>query len=151
MTAPGQGDKGKKTRKATAATPAAAPPTRIKSPGLLEACRRIEVAARGKAEELDLGGLGLTEIPEELYALTHLKVLYLGAPKHLQKIAYWRRTQEDRKKYNAVRALPPALFTSLPHLTHLHLDQNGLVALPAEMASLTGLTSLDLSHNRARR
>ncbi len=86
MTAPGQGDKGKKTRKATAATPAAAPPTRIKSPGLLEACRRIEVAARGKAEELDLGGLGLTEIPEELYALTHLKVLYLGAPKRLQKI-----------------------------------------------------------------
>jgi hypothetical protein len=61
------------------------------SPGLLEACRRIEVAARSKAEELDLGGLGLTEIPIELYALTHLKVLYLGAPKHLQEIQYWER------------------------------------------------------------
>src|SRR5260370_178928 len=145
MTASGQGNKGKKTRKTTAATPAAAPPTRIKSLGLLEACRRIEVAARGKAEELDLGGLCLTEIPELLYALTHLKVLYLGAPKHLQKIPYWERT--DKKKCNALRALPPALFTSLPHLTHLHLDQNGLVALPREIAALTGLTSLDLAGN----
>jgi hypothetical protein len=147
MAARGQGDKGKKTRKTVAEARAAALPTRMESPGLLEARRRIEVAARGKAEELDLGGLGLTEIPEELYALAHLKVLYLGAPKYLQKIPYWKRTQEDQKKRNALRALPPALFTSLPHLTHLHLDQNGLVALPMEIAALTGLTSLGLSNN----
>ena len=112
------------------------------TPSLQEARRRIEAAAREGAEELDLGGLGLTEIPEELYALTHLKVLYLGVPENLQKIPYWWRSEKDKKRCNAVSELPPAFFTSLPHLTHLHLDQNGLRALPAEISALTALTSL---------
>jgi hypothetical protein len=34
-----------------------------------------EIAKRDGAKELDLGGLGLMEIPEELNALTRLKVL----------------------------------------------------------------------------
>jgi hypothetical protein len=44
------------------------------SPGLLEGRHRIEAAARDGAEELDPGGLRVTEIPEELHALTDLKV-----------------------------------------------------------------------------
>jgi Leucine-rich repeat (LRR) protein len=44
-----------------------------------------------------------------------------------------------------VSVLPPTLFTSLPHLTSLHLDQNRLHKLPEEISRLTGLTSLDLS------
>jgi hypothetical protein len=39
-----------------------------------EARRRIAAAARESTNELDLGGLGLVEIPEELYALTQLNV-----------------------------------------------------------------------------
>src|SRR5579871_270219 len=111
------------------------------NPGLLEARHRIEVAARDRAEELDLGGLRLTEIPEELYALTDLKVLYLGAPKRQQMIPYWDRADGDRERCNWIRALPPALFTSLPRLTRLYLDQNRLVDLPAEIGVLTGLIS----------
>ena len=113
--------------------------------GLEEARRRIEIAAREQATELDLGGLGLTEIPEELYELSHLRVLYLGTPKEIAEKPYWTRTLADKR--NAVRALPPALFISLPHLTHLHLDHNGLTGLPSEIALLTGLTSLDLEAN----
>jgi internalin A len=118
------------------------------NPGLQEARRCIEAAARDQAEELDLGGLRLTEIPEELYAVRQLKVLYLGTPKHLQKIPYWDRDEGDREKCNWLRALPPALFTSLPDLTHLYLDQNRMSEVPAEIAALSGLISLDLSRNR---
>jgi hypothetical protein len=49
------------------------------SPRLQEARRRIKDAARDKAEELDLGGLGLTEIPEELYALTFEGAIFGGS------------------------------------------------------------------------
>jgi internalin A len=118
------------------------------NPGLQEARRRIEAAARDRAEELDLGGLRLTEVPEELYALTWLKVLYLGVPGHLYEIPYWDRPEGDRDKCNWITVLPPALFTSLPNLTHLYLDQNRLSEVPAEIAALSGLVSLDLSRNR---
>lgn len=91
---------------------------------IAEARRRIAEAKRIGAEELDIGGLGLTEIPEELLELTQLKVLYLGLPKAAAEKPYLRRTEEDKKSCNAVRALPPALFTSLLHLTHLHLEHN---------------------------
>jgi internalin A len=118
------------------------------NPGLQEARRRIEAAARDRAEELDLGGLRLTEVPEELYALTWPKVLYLGVPGHLYEIPYWDRPEGDRDKCNWITVLPPALFTSLPNLTHLYLDQNRLSEVPAEIAALSGLVSLDLSRNR---
>jgi hypothetical protein len=112
-----------------------------------EARRRIDMAARDGAEELDLGGLGLSEIPEELYALTHLKILYLGKAKDVKNTPYWKRSEVDQKRRNAVRTLPPAFFTSLPHLTQLHLDQNGLVALAPEIVALVNLASLDLGGN----
>ena len=115
--------------------------------GLQEARHRIGVAARDKDEELDLGGLGLTDIPEELFALTQLKVLYLGVPKHVHPLRFVERTARHRKMCNALEAIPPALFTSLLHLQSLHLDQNHLGNLPAEIAALTRLTSLDLSGN----
>jgi hypothetical protein len=49
--------------------------------GLQEARRGIEAAARKGAEELDLGGLGLTEIPEEQYAQTQLR-RFIYAQRH---------------------------------------------------------------------
>jgi internalin A len=119
--------------------------------GMEEACRRIAAAARSRAKVLDLGGLGLRRVPEELYAapalydLTCVEHLYLGAPQALQEVPYWRRRNEDKKKCNAVSALAPALFNSLPRLKSLHLDQNRIAVLPQEIA---GLTSLDLSNNR---
>jgi hypothetical protein len=120
--------------------------------GMEEARSRIEAAARDKSGELDLGGLDLTEIPPELcdpqrYDLSRVRTLWLGAPKALQETPYSARSAEDQRKCNAVSVLPPTLFTSLPHLTSLHLDQNRLHKLPEEISRLTGLTSLDLSWN----
>ena len=77
-----------------------------------EALRRIAEAKAAGAEELDLGGLGLTEVPVELFDLAQLKVLYLGLVPEAAKKPDWQRTQEDKKTCNAVSALPAAFFTS---------------------------------------
>jgi internalin A len=116
--------------------------------GIDEARRRIAEAARTGATVLDLGGLGLTEVPEELYALRQLEVLYLGAAEGVRDKPFWEHTHEDKKKYNALRALPPALFLSLPYLTHLHLENNRIVGLPEQIAALTNLTYLNLDSDR---
>ncbi len=88
--------------------------------GIDEARRRIAEAARTNATVLDLGGLGLTEVPEELYALGQLKgALSRGMAATMSaKSRIWNRLlTEDKRKCNAMGALPPALFTSLasPH------------------------------------
>jgi hypothetical protein len=112
--------------------------------GLAEVRRRIAEAKRKAAEELDIGGVGLTEVPEELFALGQIKALYLGLPKAAAETPYNLRTEEDRKSHNAVSALPPALFASLPHLTKLHLEHNRLTVLPDTIGRATRLTVLDL-------
>ena len=48
--------------------------------GLAEARRRIAEAKRNGAEELDIRGLGLTEIPEELSSPSKIKTLYIDLP-----------------------------------------------------------------------
>jgi internalin A len=98
------------------------------SPGLLEARRRIEAAARDRARELDLGGLRLTEIPEELSALTQLKVLYL---------------RDNRIGDDGAKVFSALGLTALD-LSNNRISDNGAKAL----AALTGLTSLSLSGNQ---
>ena len=46
--------------------------------GMETARRRIAEEAQARTGTLDLGFLGLPEIPEELFALSHLRRLYLG-------------------------------------------------------------------------
>ena len=46
--------------------------------GLAEARERIAEAARSGAEQLDIGGLGLTDVPEALFELGQLRVLNLA-------------------------------------------------------------------------
>jgi Leucine-rich repeat (LRR) protein len=108
--------------------------------GLEEARSRIAAAAVSGARTLDLSGLSLCEVPEELYALTHLEVLDLGSS-----------GEKEAWKSNALRLLPPALCAALPHLTHLHLDANKLRRLPVEIASLSNLVELDLRMNNVGR
>ena len=115
--------------------------------GIDEARRRIADAKRSRAEELDIGGLGLVTVPEELSELGQLKVLYLGLPKEAADKPYRARTEENTKSCNAIRELPPALFGSLPELSKLHLEHNRLTGLPKAVEQLSQLTSLDLREN----
>jgi len=115
--------------------------------GWAEALRRIEACRVARAEELDLGGLRLTRVPDEVCELVWLRRLYLGADAEGRKQPYFGYSSEDKKRCNALGALPGALCTALAQLEQLDLAHNGLRGLPAELAALTGLTSLDLGDN----
>src|SRR5262245_8999306 len=112
--------------------------------GWAEAQRRIEACRETRAEELDLGGLRLTRVPEEVYELRWLRRLYLGAG------AEARRLESDHlgmKGRNALGTLPGAVCKALARLELLDLENNWLRSLPAEFADLANLKSLNLGRN----
>jgi hypothetical protein len=137
--------------------------------GRAEALRRIAACRTTQAEELDLGGLQLTTLDGELLAalcqLGWLRRLFLGlsaeardyrgdvqVEPHIAHICELLREPpalENSKvfKFNALGALPGALFDALPRLERLDLAFNRLRGLPASIANLTSLTSLDLAGN----
>ena len=90
---------------------------------------------------LDLGWLGLKELPETLFALKHLKRLNLGTGCYDEEGA-WRGRLPDI----APNALRPSLarLQALPNLRALSLYACTLASL-ADLAGLTGLQTLDCS------
>jgi len=98
-----------------------------------EAEKRIEAARLSGAKELDLRSMRLTELPEAIGQLTHLRKLDLGH-------APLKRYEEK----NMLRTLPKSLG-SLTQLLSLNLSFNSLIELPASIGNLTQLRSLDLS------
>jgi len=112
--------------------------------GFAEARRRIKVCGETHSDTLDLGGLRLTRLPEELRELTWLRVLYLGGDAEVRAEPHlgYRGRQS-----NALRALPDALLPALVRLEVLDLAHNRLTVLPADIAGLTAITSLDLTRN----
>jgi C-terminal of Roc, COR, domain/Ras of Complex, Roc, domain of DAPkinase/Leucine Rich repeats (2 copies) len=91
-----------------------------------EAERCIELARKENAIELDLGELGLTNLPEAIATLTQLQSLNLSV--------------------NKLTELPEAI-AALTQLQTLDLSQNQLMDLPEVVACLTQLQTLDLSYN----
>ena len=89
----------------------------------------IASAAQSGRSELSLNGLGLEEIPPQLWSLTRLTRLNL--------------------QLNELRRLPPEIG-SLTNLEHLSVDSNLLDELPPELGVLTRLRRLDLASNRLR-
>lgn len=94
--------------------------------GLEEAKRRISAAASASADTLNLGGLGLIELPAEVPNLTSVKVLYL--------------------QNNRLTGLS-AEIGALESLLGLNLYDNQLTGLPAEIGALESLQELDLQNN----
>jgi len=95
-------------------------------PNLSEAKKRIEEANRSASTTLDLSGLQLTSVPEEVWELTNLTILRLS--------------------HNPLKSLPKEI-ERLTNLTTLYLSMNQLVSLPEEIGGLTNLTFLNLSYN----
>ncbi|EFN58226.1 hypothetical protein CHLNCDRAFT_142110 [Chlorella variabilis] len=93
-----------------------------------------------RLEELNLSECRLGHVPAALSALTNLRVCYLhgvldeGASG--EQLASWqalgplRRLQFLSISRNALQSLPPAV-AALPGLRGLHLEENGLLELPA--------------------
>ena len=91
--------------------------------GLKTAYERIAQEAQVKTGTLDLSGLGLEEIPAELFELTHLTVLNLGY-----------RWQGQRNEILEI----PSKISKLKYLIDLDLSHNRIETLDA----LKGLTAL---------
>jgi internalin A len=91
------------------------------------ALQRIEEEEASGATELDLHGLGLTELPPEIGNLTRLEILALGN--------------------NELISLPPQIG-NLNNLRVLYLHDNELSELPPEIGNLTNLWLLLLKHNQ---
>lgn len=107
-------------------------------PNLAEAKRRIEEARRTGAESLDLGDLGLRELPASLRDLPYLRALYLGR-------AYPTETGElkwdwGRETSELIDLSPLAEFLEL---RSLNLACTGVTDL-SPLSGLASLQSLDL-------
>jgi internalin A len=122
---------------------------------LAEARRRIAEARHSGWKELDLRGLGLTEVPEELCELGQLEVLDLGfngigaegarALSGLVNLT-WLDLGSNHIGSEGARALSP-----LVNLTALNLNNNTIHGDGAQaLAGLVNLTSLDLGYNYIR-
>ena len=116
------------------------------TPQIAEARRRIARAKSARAIGLDLGGLGLVDIPDKIEQLTWLTRLYLGHHADARGRPYLGLTKADKERCNALTTLPRSV-TALPKLEHLDLTGNRLTELPAEIGHLTALQSLTLSGN----
>jgi Leucine-rich repeat (LRR) protein len=91
------------------------------------ALQRIQLAKETNAISLDLSGLGLNDLPAELFELSSLTELYLGN--------------------NQLLAIPKEIG-QLSSLTTLYLNFNQLVNIPKEIGQLSSLTELDLCNNK---
>jgi hypothetical protein len=125
-------------------------------PAYLEAEKKIQHARRLGITELDLNGMGLTELPPDLWSLRNLKVLKLGyeykggknnltyIPSEISNLA---RLQSLDVSKNQLIALPESL-SQLEDLQSLNLSKNRLTELPEWIGKLTTLQTLNLSSNQ---
>lgn len=105
----------------------------------------MAIAQRLIAEErekktgfLDLGNLGLTEIPVELFELTHLHGLNLGIHYVDEQGEYHKSSNGDENSANELQTLPSTV-ANLVHLTTLSLMDN----LISDLSPLIGCKSLE--------
>jgi internalin A len=101
--------------------------------------QRIAAEARDRTGVLDLGQLGLTELPDAMFALTHLRRLHLGRRMMLRD-GTWEFDWTNRD--------PPNWFGAFDRIAELrNLTVLSIGDLPCEsiafVASLTALQSLD--------
>lgn len=117
--------------------------------GLAMALYLIEEAQAEGAERLDLGGCGLTSLPEELFALTTLTHLSLRANQLTSLSADIGRLAALTQLSVADNQLQelPATLGHLTQLTHLNLKNNQLTVLPFEICELEQLEMLQLQGN----
>jgi Leucine-rich repeat (LRR) protein len=92
-----------------------------------ELLRLIDEAAADQRNELNLSGMGLTEIPEEICQLQSLARLDLSL--------------------NQISEIPKEIG-ELKNLTSLDLSHNQISEISKDIGELTNLTSLDFSYNQ---
>ncbi|MCU0393023.1 MAG: leucine-rich repeat domain-containing protein [Thermoflexibacter sp.] len=95
---------------------------------------------------LDLGKCGLSTLPDELLALTHLESLNLGGMYYDEK-QEWQETKNEGAS-NKLTGKELAKLSELPQLKTLYLFDTISDKDISFLENLTALQSLDLSYNR---
>ena len=126
------------------------------SEGYQEAFRRITRNYQTKDNELDLGGLGLTELPREVGELRHLRKLVLSfdldarSENNLSflpiEIGKLTNLIELDLSFNSLSHFPIEILKLL-NLEILNLYGLGLLEIPKDIEKLIKLKKLDLSSN----
>ena len=111
-------------------------------------------------QELDLSGMGLTDLPPEIGKLIGLKKLVLGKfdsetfERHGNELTaipdvvfQLSQLEELHLSYNRITEIPDSI-AQLSNLTSLHLSSNQITEIPESIAQLSSLTSLHLSSNQ---
>jgi len=118
--------------------------------GYRKAEQRIEQAWRDGAKELDLSGMGLTEVPEAIGQLTRLQRLDLSnnsissLPESLGQL---RQLQKLFLNNNLLSSLPE-LLGQLRQLQLLNVFGNKISSLPESLGQLRQLQLLNVSFNK---
>lgn len=110
----------------------------------------IKKNAEKKEPTLDLRNMRLSDFPEEIFQLQHIKTLLLGNKEVVGKMffslgeAFWRTCE---KQHNEVLFLPETIG-QLKNLEVLDLNQVELYRLPESIGELTALKELHLANNQ---
>ncbi|MBI4854287.1 MAG: SUMF1/EgtB/PvdO family nonheme iron enzyme [Acidobacteria bacterium] len=114
-----------------------------------EVLELIEKANKEKFSSLDLSCQSLNTLPEELFQLTEIEVLYLAGNEltTLPKDLFALSKLDYLDLYNNVITSLPNEFSEPNPLRYLDLSHNNLTTLPNEFGKLINLTFLDLSYN----
>jgi C-terminal of Roc, COR, domain/Ras of Complex, Roc, domain of DAPkinase/Leucine rich repeat len=114
-----------------------------------EATRRISHARKSGATELDLRGLGLSELPESLAAVEALEALSLS-DNRLTSVPSWLAELPKLRRLiisnNRLRTLPDSIGR-LTRLEGLFVDGNRLSSLPAAIGMLNSLRVFYVQYN----
>jgi len=117
---------------------------------LTKAQQRIQAALNSSHTILDLSGIELTAIPEELSQLAKLRVLNLSGNRLTAipvELSYLAKLESLYLGGNQLTVIPAEL-SHLAKLEGLDLSENRLTAIPAELGQLAKLEVLNLSENQ---
>jgi internalin A len=114
------------------------------------AIQKIERAAAENATELNLSGMGLTEVPPEIAQLVNLQTLVLSVNKISvipDSIAQLVNLQALDLMKNKISIIPDSI-AQLVNLQALDLSINQISIIPDSIAQLVNLQALDLIGNQ---
>ena len=110
---------------------------------------RIDQCNKFKNRSLDLKCMNLTDIPEEVFELTHLRDLKLSS-NNIVNIPHGITSLQNLRRIhlscNDIEEFPMVLL-ELPLLEHICMNSNNLKSLPKEISKLENLKELLLNGN----
>ncbi|GAB3995146.1 hypothetical protein GCM10028807_34540 [Spirosoma daeguense] len=109
---------------------------------------RIEAVRLGKTDTLELGNLDLTELPEEVYSLTNLKVLSVANLLLMSNQGIIDLLSEDQARSADTETYLEFLLEAEKELQADLLVPKQLQSIDARISQLRSLEVLDLRFNR---